>query len=294
MKIVLIGSSSFLAQSIMKLNSNHEIIEIGRKTKTPFNFPNQTIDTIDLNLLLSSDLVVYCAGAGIQPGHQDTESIIHQLNYKQPKLLIDTLADANYDGQLITFGSYFEIGSSNRQKPYNEIELIQSTNPLPNAYCESKKKLTTEIHENHNKYTLNHLHLILTNIYGVGENENRLLPYLARSFKAGQEVSLTSGQQIRQFTHVDDVSRLILGSETRNLSGILNFTNPQEISVKAVVEQMAELYTVSSQKLKFKAVDKRDSGMSYLGLDTRLLRQKVSNFSFLPLKEGLMTYIDKA
>lgn len=294
MKIVLIGSSSFLAQSIKKLNDNHEIIEIGRKTKTSFNFPNQTIDKIDFNLLLSSDLVIYCAGAGIQPGHEDTESMIHQLNYMQPKLLIDNLAKIGYQGQLITFGSYFEIGHSKRHEQYNEIELIQATNTLPNAYCESKKRLTTHIHENQKKNTLNHLHLILTNIYGVGENENRLLPYLARSFKAGQEVSLTSGEQIRQFTHVDDVSRFILGSQTRNLHGILNFTNPQEISVKAVVEQMAELYSVSSQKLKFKAVDKRDSGMSYLGLNIRLLEQKVSNFSFLPLKEGLMPYIDKA
>lgn len=291
MKIVLIGSSSFLAQSIKKLNDNHEIIEIGRKTKTSFNFPNQNIDKIDFNLLLSSDLVIYCAGAGIQPGHEDTESMIHQLNYMQPKLLIDNLAKIGYQGQLITFGSYFEIGHSERHEQYNEIELIQATNTLPNAYCESKKRLTTHIHENQKKNTLNHLHLILTNIYGVGENENRLLPYLARSFKAGQEVSLTSGEQIRQFTHVDDVSRFILGSQTRNLNGILNFTNPQEISVKAVVEEMAKIWQFPKGKINFQTLDRRDVGMKYLSLSIKKMMATHPRFDFTTLEQGLAYYI---
>lgn len=290
MKIALIGSSSFLARSILNLTTEHEVVCFSRNFEPVFDYPIHGIESLNLNILLDSDLVVYCAGAGIQPQHSDSDEIIESLNYRQPRLLIEKLTDGGYMGQLITFGSYFEIGNTTERKPYSESDLLTSNNSLPNVYCESKRKLTRHIYEKSHKTNLNHLHLILTNIYGLGENEDRLLTYLTRCFKKGEEVSLTSGSQIRQFTHVDDVARFVLDNRTREISGILNLTHPEEVTVRTVVEQFAEIFQFPKQKLKFDTLKKRDSMMNYLSLKSNKFSESHPDFVFKDLRKGLMSY----
>ncbi|WP_422361708.1 NAD-dependent epimerase/dehydratase family protein [Reichenbachiella sp.] len=291
MKIAIIGSNSFLAQSIRKHVSNHKLIGFARKSEWPFDYPSHGVESLNINLLLDFDLIIYCAGAGIQPNHSESEKTIEALNFEQPKQLINHLQRANFKGQLITFGSYFEIGNTDQKKPFTETELIASYNSLPNIYCKSKKKLTKHISEQLSKSSFNHLHLILTNIYGVGENESRLFPYLARSFKAGQEVSLTSGEQVRQFTHVDDVAKFILSSKSRSLNGILNFTNPESTSVRSVIETFAKLMDYPKEKLKFDTANRKDTSMEFLALNTSKLKHITPDFEFVTLEVGLTEYI---
>lgn len=291
MKIAIIGSNSFLAQSIQKHASNHKLIGFARKSEWLFDYPSHGVESLNINLLLEFDLIIYCAGAGIQPKHSESENTIEALNFDQPQQLIQRLQEANYQGQLITFGSYFEIGNSDQKKPFTETELIVSNNSLPNIYCKSKKKLTKHISEQLSKSSFKHLHLILTNVYGVGENENRLLPYLARSFKAGQEVSLTSGEQVRQFTHVNDVANFILSHKCRTLSGVLNFSNPEIITVRSVIETFAKLMGYPKEKLKFDTADRRDTDMEFLALSTNKLQQILPGFEFVTLEDGLTEYI---
>lgn len=291
MKIAIIGSNSFLAQSIQKHASKHKLIGFARKSEWPFDYPSHGVESLNFDLLLEFDLIVYCAGAGIQPRHSESKNTIEALNFDQPQQLIHRLQESNYQGQLITFGSYFEIGNSGQKTPFTETELIASSNSLPNVYCESKKKLTNYINEKQSTTTFKHLHLILTNVYGVGENENRLLPYLARSFKAGQEVLLTSGEQVRQFTHIDDVAKFILNSKSRSLNGVLNFSNPEITTVRSVIETFAKLMEYPKEKLKFDTAYRRDTGMEFLALNTNKLQQILPGFEFVTLEVGLTEYI---
>lgn len=46
--------------------------------------------------------------------------------------------------------------------------------------------------------------LRLFNIYGPGESPSRLIPYVANAASTGSGADLTSGEQIRDFVHVDD------------------------------------------------------------------------------------------
>lgn len=291
MKIAIIGSNSFIANSIAKHPGAIDIRGWSRKTTPIYNFPEFGISNMDISSFDDFDLVIYCAGGGIQPNHKDSDELIEALNFHEPIKLIERLiGESSFSGQLITFGSYFEIGHSTLQKAYTESQLISSNNQLPNTYCRSKKKLSSYIaNEQTNKFK--HLHLILTNVYGVGENEDRLLPYLARSFNKGNEVSLTSGEQIRQFTHVEDVVKFILDSRTRKLEGIYNFTNPSTMSVMEVVKQFASLVSFPVGKLNFSVTKKNDTGMPFLALDTGKIMQTHPDFEFKPIIKGLVEYI---
>ena len=50
----------------------------------------------------------------------------------------------------------------------------------------------------------------LFNVYGPGEPEARLLPYLAHRSSEGLPVEVTGGEQLRDFTYVDDVAEGLL------------------------------------------------------------------------------------
>src|SRR5271169_3258741 len=46
------------------------------------------------------------------------------------------------------------------------------------------------------------------NVYGLGEREPRLLPFIAASAKAGRVIELTDCEQVRDFVFVKDVAAL--------------------------------------------------------------------------------------
>ena len=112
-KVVLIGASSFLARAIAAYLSRHsphvEIVAYHRQSAAyRFEIPQQGVDQLDIAKLLPCDAIIYCAGAGIQPGSEAQWSFQEQVNALEPIKLIEKLEREGYGGQVITFGSYFE------------------------------------------------------------------------------------------------------------------------------------------------------------------------------------------
>ncbi len=311
MKICLIGATSFLARSIIEelLKKDDHILHLFSR-KIPkiitqrhsqciysnYHFPAYPLP---LNKkILPSEIIIYCAGAGIQPKHRDKSSHIFELNTFEPMRLINFLQKSRWQGQLITFGSYFEIGNNEQEKYFTEKELIYQRNILPNAYCESKFLLTQFIHQKlvkAEKLSFHLLHMILTNIYGKEENRERLIPYLVSSIKNKQDVSLTSGRQKRQYVHVKDVALLITQIVNQKLSGIFNITTQESISVKQVVEKtlcIGKKKTNIEVRADFGKAIKRDSNMQFLALDNSKARKKLGFKASISLEKGIETYFN--
>jgi len=154
MKIGIIGATSFLGQTFIQklIDSPHKLSLFSRKNVfnginnaqwTCYNYPNQLLD---YNNLTDCDVIYYCAGAGIQPKHEDNNQQIYELNTFEPIRLATALKELDYQGKLVTFGSYFEIGNHPEERSYTESELATHTNPLPNSYCTAKNLLTRFVH----------------------------------------------------------------------------------------------------------------------------------------------------
>ena len=293
MVISIIGASSFVARTIIHQSKPSDQIQAwSRAGDLKYEYPSFGIENIDFESLSESDLIVFCAGAGIQPKHNDSNALIYELNAFEPIRLINRLRAEGYKGQLITFGSYFELGNGSFTTPQTEEQLINHNNPLPNSYCEAKRILTRYVSSlSHVEMPFKLLHLILTNVYGVGENDDRLLPYLARCFSEGNEVKLSAGTQVRQYTHVRDIAQLVLSPETPELSGIYNFTDPKAISVKQLVLKMADMAGFPHDMLRFAEIAKRDSTMSFLALSARKMEAMVSDIALTNLETGLTEYL---
>lgn len=300
MKVVVVGSNSFLAQYIIReLVKNGITPELYGKIPSAefpslnfrlFEFPEHTINYSDL---LTSDVIIYSAGAGIQANPDETPETIYELNTFIPIRLANTLATHNYKGKLLTFGSYFEIGNEMQERYYSEDEIVTSLNSVPNHYCTSKRLLSkyfSSIPEN-----LNFFHLILPNIYGKEENPQRLIPYLINALKNNKDIKLTRGEQVRQYIHASDVAKTVLDIIVRNYSkGLYNVCRNEVIQIKELVEKIFVECGQSDQFNKlnlFGANERSDTSMRYLLMNNHKSVYTFKHQPIVSIDEGIKTYL---
>jgi dTDP-6-deoxy-L-talose 4-dehydrogenase (NAD+) len=79
-------------------------------------------------------------------------------------------------------------------------------------------------------------------LYGQGENERRLVPYIRRQLEAGQEVLLTRGDQVRDFLDVRDAGRMIADVALGQQQGAVNICSGEAVTVRQLAERIADEY----------------------------------------------------
>jgi nucleoside-diphosphate-sugar epimerase len=79
-------------------------------------------------------------------------------------------------------------------------------------------------------------------LYGEGENERRLVPYLRAKLMAGEPAELTSGRQVRDYLNVRDAGRMIVEAALGAEQGPVNICSGIPITVRQLAEQIADEY----------------------------------------------------
>lgn len=79
-------------------------------------------------------------------------------------------------------------------------------------------------------------------LYGEGENERRLVPYLRAKLIAGEPAELSSGGQIRDYLDVRDAGRMIVETALGAAQGPVNICSGVPITVRKLAEQIADEY----------------------------------------------------
>jgi UDP-glucose 4-epimerase len=114
----------------------------------------------------------------------------------------------------------------------------------------------------------------LFNIFGPGENRDRLVPYCVRQLRAGRPVELTSGEQKRDFVFIDDAVDAILRLALRDAAPgapVYNVCSGVGVPVKTLVLTAAEAAGGDPGLLKFGALPQRgDEPMEIAGNPRRL------------------------
>jgi nucleoside-diphosphate-sugar epimerase len=272
-KIALIGSDSFLAGYLYEqLKLNHIVFGYSRLNKLgienycTFDYPKLSLD---FNSLLEFEVIIYCAGSGIQAGVG--EDVIYGLNTFFPIEIANFLSKNKFKGKLVTFGSYFEIGNNSEEKAFSENEVITSLLSAPNQYCVSKRLLTRFFQSA--DLGIQYFHLVLPTIYGKGENSNRLIPYLINTLLQSKEPKLTSGLQTRQYIHAKDVADLveIILTEKEIQAGVYNTPSYETIQIKDIVLTVYKKLNNSNEP-SWNLAQRYDQTMMYLALNPSKLR----------------------
>lgn len=311
MNIVLIGAGGFLGKHLLKsfltgtqnieltvfsssLRSNSKALSYAVEY---YRWPENSLsDTSYKDLFCRSDVIIYAAGAGVQPKAEADERSIYALNLYEPARLVNLLICSGFSGQLITFGSYFESGVTQSRYPLDEKKFLQQCNPLPDTYCHAKKQLTILHHicENIPKQC-KWLHLVLTNIYGPGENENRLIPYIISQSKLGMPLHFTEGKQVRQYTFIGDVVSII-HSLLSKASGIYHVSHQETVAVKDIILEtvkQAEENFKTKQALHFDLPGRRDAEMNYLAVSPEKLSREWNLACTTGFHQGISSYFGK-
>ena len=78
-------------------------------------------------------------------------------------------------------------------------------------------------------------------LYGPREQPGRFVPSVIRPLLRGEKASLTSGEQVRDFLHVEDVARaLVLGVES-SLTGVFNIGSGEPKELREVAREIGQL-----------------------------------------------------
>jgi len=77
-------------------------------------------------------------------------------------------------------------------------------------------------------------------LYGEGEDERRLVPYLRAKLEVGEPAELTSGNQIRDFLDVREAGRMIVGVALGARQGAVNICSGVPITVRDFAHTIAE------------------------------------------------------
>ncbi|ALI99757.1 NAD-dependent epimerase/dehydratase family protein [Rufibacter tibetensis] len=294
-KLSIIGANSFLGRNVIEeVNNNDWELTLYAREKPLlqkefefilFDYPNYSLD---IDRLLSSDIIIYAAGAGIQSGLKESVDLVYQLNAFIPISLLNLLNEKNYKGKIITFGSYFEIGEVPTKYAYNEEELVSINSPVPNHYCSSKRLLTRFVISG--LLDIKYYHLILPTIYGPGENGNRLIPYVINCLKNNKKLVLTSGEQERSYLYVKDLVCLLLQlCESEMLSGTYNVCSNTQIRIKDLVKEVARIYNVQLKNITLGTV-RNDIKMQFLELNCLKLSNSTSWCPSHTLKDVIPKY----
>lgn len=78
-------------------------------------------------------------------------------------------------------------------------------------------------------------------LFGPYEDPKRLLPFVTNCLLRGERANMTSGYQVRDFLHVEDVASALISVMEREFSGPVNIGSGSPVTVREIVSLLAEI-----------------------------------------------------
>lgn len=123
-------------------------------------------------------------------------------------------------------------------------------------------------------------------LYGPGEAEERLVPYVVSRLRAGAECDLSAGTQVRDYLHVADAAAALVAVAMSETCGAVNVASGQPVTVSEVARTAAEILGIAGRiLLGARATSPGDP--AYVVADTRRLREEVGWRPRFDLRSGL-------
>lgn len=113
----------------------------------------------------------------------------------------------------------------------------------------------------------------LFGVYGPGERMGRLFPALVEGLSGSAPVLLSDGNQVRDFVHVADVVRVLVGLMDCDHQGLVNVGTGQGVRVRDAARWVAGAFGKDASQLKFGARERSPGDEDHLVADCSLLEE---------------------
>ena len=231
MKIFLTGGTGFIGSNFIRkaTDDGHSIIAIRRKKSTPkvnlISQPTWVEGDLESDFsayLKNCDIFVHMASYGVLDKGGDLDEYL-RWNVVATYNLCKQAYNSGIK-KFIILGSCFEYGRAGERFDY-----IPTTAPLEPStnYASSKAAASVLLYGWAVKKNVYMNIIRIFQVYGKGENNNRLWPSLRHAALNGRDFKMTKGEQIRDFILVDDVVSDIIQSLSfdKSISGSPKINN---------------------------------------------------------------------
>lgn len=128
-------------------------------------------------------------------------------------------------------------------------------------------------------------------LYGPREAPGRLVSSVVRSLLAGEPVDTTSGEQVRDFMHVEDVAGALAALLESSVVGEVNVASGEPVSVRDLLATVADAVG-RPQLIRRGALPDRPGEPPSLVADVTRLREEVGYRPHWSLAEGLASTVE--
>lgn len=247
----------------------------------------QDFDSVTEMILHVSPMVVFnLAGYGIDPVERD-EAKTWRINADLLPVLVKAMSRipvTRWRGQRIVHtGSALEYGICTG-------DLSESSTPAPTTlYGQTKLAGTKALQTDSVSMKLASITARLFTVYGPGEHSGRLLPSLLDSARSGKTLDLTTGEQLRDFTYLEDVVEGLLRlGITHTLPGdIVNLATGHLTSVRQFVETAARIMGIPLDHLHFGSLPTRAEEMQHKPVAVHKLQELTSWIPSVSVAQGI-------
>lgn len=262
--ILLTGASGFIGQLLAKsfLSSGYKVTALGMgeilnpdiKSIKLDAYTAESLANIEEEIPEGLDVIIHAGAYGVRAKERaPSEFFCSNISYSQALLDLAVKKDIK---------TFISIGSvSEYEEPIAGQLICETAGLTSHLYGASKAAFGIWGLAYARSQGINFIHFRLFNVYGIGERDERLLPYLIQSLCKGEEVKLTSGEQVRDFLYIDDfivLIGLVLEDKTgKNHSGIYNVCSGKPLRVKDFIYEVCDVLGRPVELLKLGAVNHR-------------------------------------
>ena len=221
LKLFVTGASGFIGKNFIKyaLSKGYFVYAASSQKQTIVNSNLKWLygefDKDWATELEDSNVLVHLAAAGVV-NKQITKDEAYEVNVHKSVGLINNACKHKCFNWVIA-GSASEYGEVLKLK--KPVKL--STKPTPKKIYDRTKYIFTKecIKLNQENNNVRCRIMRIFPVYGKGENQNRLYPSLVRAAKNDLDFTITNGDVLNEFNHIDNVVRGLLSAcdfETKN------------------------------------------------------------------------------
>ena len=259
--IVVTGANGFIGSNIKKYFQSAGIDYI-------IGLSSNDLDLTDLTAVKGyfsknkPTVVIHCAAVGLN--HSDAKSeVVNSKNILMAEILNIVLPSST---KIIVLGSASEYGEH-----IANIKESSLCNPV-SEYGKSKLKCS-EIWQERHRANGNVTLLRLFGIYGPGESQSRLFPFLTMQSQLEGEIKVSHGRQRRDFVWIHDLCRLIYNIANMSIEPFaVNVGTGQEVVVKDVILAYARYLGIDISRLRFGSLPQNPHDADRIVADISILK----------------------
>lgn len=204
-RVFVTGATGFIGQHVLAQGLNlraelHALSRTEQRSDAVRWWPGNLLDADRIKHIAAQvrpDGILHLAAGGVAYGAARNRDML-RINVEGLAVLLDAVRDAGISPHVVVAGSGFEYAPQDR--PLCEDDPITPDS----LYGVSKAAATQLARVYASSFPTTVLRLF--SLYGPGEQEPRVVPYVIAQTKRGLPVDLTPGEQVRDYSYVKDAA----------------------------------------------------------------------------------------